>query len=247
MHVGAAFSSRLVISPAVSESVPLIDRMDSRIAAWQQCGDARCVFLECYGLMTRNVLQAVDAGEFHHPDWVRALLHRFADYYFIALDAYDSGDDATPAVWHYTFRTTTQHRLHVVQQLFLGVNAHINYDLVLTLIDMLDTSWHTLAPDERQRFHADHCHINAVIERTIDTVQDTVVERWSPSMDLVDTLMGRADEFMIGQLIRSWRGAVWDRAESLLNVADRPRRDVLLAELQHDVLRTARQISLGAS
>ncbi len=202
--------------------------MDSRIAAWQQCGDARCVFLECYGLMTRNVLRAVDEAEFHHPEWVRALLHRFADYYFMALDKYEAGDVATPAVWRYTFRTTTQHRLHVVQQLFLGVNAHINYDLVLTLLDMLETSWDALTPAERERFHADHCHINAVIERTIDTVQDTVVEREHPAMNLIDTLMGPADEFLIGQLIRRWRGSVWNRAETLLN-ADRTQRDALLA------------------
>lgn len=236
-----------LLCTTVSESVPLISRMDSRIATWRQCGDARCVFLECYGLMTRNVLLAVDAQEFHHPEWVRALLHRFADYYFLALDAYDAGDDATPLVWHYTFRTTTQHRLHVVQQLFLGVNAHINYDLVLTLIDMLDSSWHALTPQEREAFYADHCHINEVIERTIDAVQDTVVERCSPSMDLIDTLLGRVDEFMIGQLIRRWRGAVWERAEALLNAADAAQRDALLLELQHDVMHTARRISLGAS
>jgi len=239
--------SRPPLVPAVTPSLPLTDRMDLRISAWQQCGDARCVFLECYGLMTRNVLRAIDAGEFHHPEWVHALLHRFADYYFIALDAYEAGDDTTPAVWHYTFHTTTQHRLHVVQQLFLGVNAHINYDLVLTLLDMLESSWHALEPGERARFHADHCHINAVIERTIDTVQDTVVERVSPSMDVVDKLMGRADEFLIGQIIRRWRGAVWKRAASILDTTDVRRREQLLAQLQRDVLRTARRISLGAT
>lgn len=220
--------------------------MDSCITTWRQAGDPRCVFLQCYGLMTRNVLGAIEAGEFHHPAWVHTLLHRFADYYFNALDAYERGAPQTPAVWHYTFHATTTHRLHVVQQLFLGVNAHINYDLVLTLLDMLGPDWSELGDAERRRFHDDHCHINAVIERTIDVVQDDVIARVSPSMNVVDTLLGRADEWMIGQLIRSWRGAVWNRTCTLLAAHEPAERDRLMRCLERDVMRTARRIALGA-
>ncbi len=242
--------SRLEVRPAsplaVTAPVPLLtDRMDAHIAAWQQAGDPRHVFLQCYGLMTRNVLGAIEAGEFHHPAWVHTLLHRFADYYFDALSAYERHDAHTPAVWHYTFHATTQHRLHVLQQLFLGVNAHINYDLVLTLLDMLGPAWRDLDDEARRSFHADHCHINAVIERTIDVVQDTVIERVSPSMDLVDTLLGRTDEWLIGQLIRSWRGAVWTRSCTLLAAREPAEHARLLRALEADVLRTARRIAPG--
>jgi hypothetical protein len=218
--------------------------MDLRVAAWQQTGDPRHVFLSCYGLMTRNVLGAIEAGEFHHPAWVHALLHRFADYYFDALDAYERHDTHTPLVWHHTFETTTQHPLHVVQQLFLGVNAHINYDLVLTLLDMLQDEWATLDDAARATYHADHCHINAVIARTIDVVQDEVVERVSPAMNLVDVAMGRADEWLIAQLITRWRGRVWTEACSLLNTHDATVHRRQLQALEADVLRTARRIAL---
>jgi hypothetical protein len=241
---------RLSLHPPTPRHVPtppllLTDRMDQHITAWQQAGDARHVFLQCYGLMTRNVLTAVEQGEFHHPAWVHTLLHRFADYYFTALDAYERGDAHTPAVWHYTFQATTEHRLHVLQQLFLGVNAHINYDLVLTLLDMLGPEWRDLDDAARRRFHADHCHINTVIERTIDVVQDDVIERVSPSMNVVDTLLGRADEWMIAQLIRSWRGAVWTRSCTLLAAHEPAERARLMQCLERDVMRTAQRIAFG--
>lgn len=218
--------------------------MDDRIAAWQQAGDPRHVFLQCYGLMTRNVLAAIDAGAFAHPAWVHALLHRFADYYFEAVEAWDHGVPGPPAVWHDAFRVTTTRRLHVLQQLFLGVNAHINYDLVLTLRDMLGDDWRTLDGPERASFHADHCHINRVIASTIDVVQDRVVEQVSPSMDVVDKALGRLDEWLIARLITRWRGEVWRRATRLMEMPDPAAQAAELAALERDVLRLARRIAL---
>lgn len=227
-----------VVSPRLTQ------RMDERIAVWQETRDPRLVFLTCYGLMTRNVQAAIVAGEFHHPAWVDRLLHRFADYYFDALAAYECGAPDTPTVWHHAFHTTTQQRLHVLQQLFLGVNAHINYDLVLTLLDLLQEEWADLDDAKRASFHADHCHINTVIARTIDAVQDDVVERVSSAMNLVDVAMGRADEWLIARLITRWRGRVWTEASALLNTRDAHVHRARLHALERDVLRTARRIAL---
>jgi hypothetical protein len=38
-------------------------------------------------MMTRNVLAAIDAGDFRDPPWVSGLLDRFADYTFAALES----------------------------------------------------------------------------------------------------------------------------------------------------------------
>ena len=232
------------LTPGSPTEPPLTHRMDARLTAWRDANDPRHVFLACYRLMTANVQAAIVAGEFHHPVWVDTLLHRFADYYFEALDAYDRGATDTPAVWQHTFVTTTQHRLHVLQQLFLGVNAHINYDLVLTLLDMLRERWPECDAHTRASFHADHCHINTVIARTIDVVQDDVVERVSPAMNLIDVGLGRVDEWLIARLITRWRGRVWTEACAILDANDpRVQRERLHA-LERDVLRLARRIAL---
>ncbi len=72
-----------------SPESPVIERMQALIARWEEQADPRSVFLSCYLLMTRNMLSAIDRGEFTDPAWADRLLHRFADYYFVALDAYE--------------------------------------------------------------------------------------------------------------------------------------------------------------
>ena len=56
--------------------------------------------------MTRNMLDAIEAGRFHDGVWVSNLLHRFADYYFAALDLYEQASQATPPVWKLAFDAT---------------------------------------------------------------------------------------------------------------------------------------------
>jgi hypothetical protein len=223
----------------------LLGQMDARIAAWEPVGDRRFVFLKCYRMMTGNVLEAIGNHEFQHPEWVRALLHRFAEYYFEALERYERGDDATPAVWKHVFEQTTSGRLSVLQQLFLGVNAHISYDLVLALEEMLRPHWKQCAEPEKRTYHADHRHINEVIYRTIDAVQDEVVEKVSPLLDVVDKLMGRLDERLIAGLIAGWRDEVWVHSSALLDAADPGARRQLLLELEEKVMEKSRRIVRG--
>jgi hypothetical protein len=74
--------------------------------------------------------------------------------------------------------------------LLLGVNAHINYDLVLTLVDLLEPEWKQLSAEQCQQRHSDYCHVNEIISLTIDIVQDDVLERSIP------TICG--DEIIVG-------------------------------------------------
>jgi hypothetical protein len=55
-----------------------------------------------------------------------------------------------------------------------------------------------------------------VIYRTIDAVQDQVVERYSPAMNVVDHVFGTLDEWLLGRLITSWREQVWAFAAQLV-------------------------------
>jgi hypothetical protein len=197
-----------------TESV--VDRMQRLVAGWEPLHDRRAIFLSCYALMTRGMLEAVDSGGFRDGVWVSHLLHRFADYYFDALDRYDAQDAATPAVWRQTFESARSPQMHVLQHLILGVNAHINYDLVFALYDTLHEQWPALTPADILRRYEDHCQVNAIIYRTIDAVQDGIIERYSPAMDLVDKGFLRADELMLGWLIRRWREQVWTHASELL-------------------------------
>ena len=84
----------------------------------------------------------------------------------------------------------------------MGVNAHINYDLVLALFDMLQPEWKQLSNQQKQIRLEDHNYVNQVIARTIDRVQDELLEPSNPGLAWVDKLFGRVDEFLISKLIR---------------------------------------------
>ena len=59
--------------------------------------------------------------------------------------------------------------------------------------------------------------VNEIIGRTVDAVQDTVVEAYTPRLDLLDRLMGPVDEWLVSKMIGQWREEVWQTAVALLN------------------------------
>lgn len=225
------------------ESAPVLEQMQSWIDRWENAQDRRAIFLSCYSMMTRNMLIALENGEFLDAVWVNDLLHRFADYYFIALDAYDKQPDDSPAVWRLAFETCPRRDVHVLQHLMLGVNAHINYDLVYVIVDMLQSEWSQLSDEDKVRRYRDHCHVNEVIFRTINAVQDQVVERYSPRMDIIDKGMFMLDEWLLGQLIEHWREEVWQHAIGLMSCTENALPE-LKQELEKHTLQRGRSILL---
>lgn len=222
----------------------VLDRMQTQIENWETQNDPRSVFLTCYRMMTANMLKALDEERFQDREWVETLLHRFADYYFEALVCYDCGDQETPQVWHYVHEVSRRKKLHVLQNLLLGVNAHINYDLVLTVVDMLGPEWESLTEEQKKIRYADHCLVNDIIAETIDKVQDEVVERHDPTMDIIDRLFGRLDERLLSRLITHWRGDVWEEAMTFLECSREADREACRQALEASVLKRGRRMAL---
>ena len=223
---------------------PVATHMQSVLTSWEETADGRAIFLNCYLLMTRNMFAAVDAAEFHDPIWVSQLLHRFADYYFEALTAYEQEAEHTPIVWRMAHDAARQNEVMVVQQLMLGINAHINYDLVLVLVDMLEGEWAGLDTAARLRRYEDHCHVNEIIQRTMDAVQDDVVRHHAPFMGVVDVLLGPLDEFLAGALITDWRDEVWERVLDFVERHAVPDRTALAAGVAETAVGRAHSILL---
>lgn len=85
-------------TPHTDTGHKLPQRMQGLIQGWEAAGDRRAIFLACYALMTGNILQALEQGRFEDRAWVDAMVHNFADYYFVALDAYDRSSAPLPEV-----------------------------------------------------------------------------------------------------------------------------------------------------
>jgi hypothetical protein len=195
-------------------------RMDALITEWEQAGDRRSVFLACYNRMTASMFAALAAGRFHDPAWVSRLTHEFADYYFVALDAYERQDAHLPMVWQRAFELAQVPETPIIQSLLLGVNAHINYDLVQVLADLLEPEWATLTAEQRRMRLLDHTTVNEVIAATIDCVQDDVIGPYARLMGLLDLACGPLDEWCTARLLRLWRADVWGQAVTIVETPD---------------------------
>ncbi|NNE36189.1 MAG: hypothetical protein HKN13_13190 [Rhodothermales bacterium] len=221
---------------------PVLEDMRRRILSWDESGDGKALFLRCYMRMTENMLSAIEQHEFNDPAWVSKLLNHFADYYFVALRAYESTPNVAPQVWQIAHDAAVREDVLPIQKLLLGVNAHINYDLVLTLDDILRAEWASLSDNKRTQRYADHCRVNQVISRTIDAVQDEILEPAMPALSILDVIMGPFDEFLISKLVASWRETVWKNAESIWVLDDQDERTRIIRQVERDTISTARSI-----
>jgi hypothetical protein len=219
------------------EEQAVLARMTALVDHWEGAQDRRAIFLGCYRLLTLNMLDAIEAGRFQDDAWVARLLQGFAGYYFAALDRFDQNNPDTPAVWRLAFDATRDADVTTLQHLLLGVNAHINFDLVFALYDQLAPEWDGLSAEQRALRHADHELVNRIIGETVDAVQDQVIDRHSPWFDFVDKLLGPVDEWLTSHLISHWREEVWVNAIRYLELTTPEERAVLRQHIQQQALR----------
>jgi hypothetical protein len=231
----------------VSTPASVVVQMQSRIQEWEAALDDRALFLNCYLLMTNNMLGVIQRQGFKDSPWVDRLLHRFADYYFAALEAYERDPRSAPAVWQRAHDGARSAEMTALQKMLLGINAHINYDLVLSVVDLLQPEWRSLADPQRAARHADYLHVNDVIAHTVDAVQDKVIAPAMAIMHYLDELMGPVDEMVISRLIAHWRDTSWLHAMSLLDAEDGQARAHLTRKVVGEALKTADLISLKAA
>jgi hypothetical protein len=185
----------------------VLERLTALEEVLRERADRRAVFLTVYSRMTRAIRDRVDAGRFRDPEWMRRYTVAFADYYRQAFLAFERGRLGTvPAPWRVAFDTAVEGAGLVVQDAFLGINAHINYDLALTLIDVgIDA--------DRAAKRADHRAVNDVLRRLVDAQQDALAELYAPGVAEIDATFGRFDEAfalfgMTEGREKAWRVAV---------------------------------------
>jgi len=184
----------------------------------RETGDRRAVFLTIYTRMTAAVRDAIADGRFTDADWMRRYTVAFADYYRRAFLAFERGDlDAVPDPWIVAFSTAVEGSALVAQDAFLGINAHINYDLALTLHEV------GIDPDRRRK-RADHREIDAVLAALIDAQQVALADLYAPGLADVDATFGRFDEALSLFSMTGGRAWAWRMATVLTDVGWAPAR-----------------------
>ena len=196
----------------------VLGRLSALEAALRERSDRRAVFLTVYSRMTRAIRDRIEAGGFEDPAWMRRYTVAFADYYRRAFLAFERGRlGGVPAPWRVAFDTAVREAGLVVQDAFLGINAHINYDLALTLVDVGIDS-------DRRTKRADHRAVNDVLGRLVDAQQDALAALYAPGVADLDATLGRLDEAFTLLGLTEGREQAWRVAVVTSDVGYRPVR-----------------------
>ncbi|RYJ12846.1 hypothetical protein ELS19_01905 [Halogeometricum borinquense] len=185
------------------------ERLRELQVAFEDRGDRRAIFLSVYSRMTGAVAERVRRGYFNDADWVRDYLVVFANHYREAVHNYEAGNTADLAdAWRLAFDAAVRGDSLVLQDLALGVNAHINYDLALTLATV------GIEPNRSQKY-ADHKAVTEIIRDVFNEAQNSLATRAAPGIKTLDESLGRLDEWLCVFTIAECRESAWRTAVAL--------------------------------
>jgi len=211
-----------------------LDRFDRQ-------GDHRAAFLRVYRRMTEEVRELLRRPFFLDPPWVERVAIRFGWYYFDALDRFERGNQPPPA-WEYAFTVAKEKRAFLLQDILLGMNAHINNDLPLVVAEILRAEGDERAVFRTVRRRFDHDQINRVLHDVIPAVESEIADHYGRLIRPLGRLLGDLDRQLTTYGLKTWRDRVWRNARCLL-AAETDREWALVVRfIQQDALDLAREI-----
>ncbi|MFL6145138.1 MAG: DUF5995 family protein [Labedaea sp.] len=187
--------------------------------------DYRAVFLRAYYIITLNVYAAIHRrGDYTNPiffdaDWIRTQGGWFSSLYFTSLTTFDRDPDSERA-WKTAHGMAEARTSTVLQDLMLGLNAHINYDLAygtyLNLKQHGDGVNHLSLP--RRKF--DHDQVNNILVRSIPQIADTLTRDYGGGITLLRRTLHGLDIVLSSTGLKYYRERVWWSAISYLTTTD---------------------------
>jgi hypothetical protein len=153
--------------------------------------------LKWFNMLYLQVTQRVYGGPvtqtWNDPAWLEGLDVVFANRYFAALCGYLQHEPVASS-WQALFESRTAPGIERIQFALAGMNAHINYDLALALLDT-DTAMN-IPPGTSSPEHGDFENVNTLLE----------VELPQALAFLASGILGQAaqDSGHIGQLLAIW-------------------------------------------
>lgn len=206
----------------IDEAVPCLRKA---LEYYHARNDYRAVFLRAYYIITLEVHAAIhQLGDYKtqilfDPAWVARLAGKFSSLYFQSLTTEERPPGSEKA-WKLAHKMAVEKSSTVLQDLILGLNAHINYDLAygiaLNLKEHGDEAEHLLLP--RRKF--DHDQVNNILVRCTPRIQQVLTRDYGGGMMMLSRFFGNWDERLTGLGLKYYRERVWWSAVSFLCVKD---------------------------
>jgi hypothetical protein len=208
-------------SPATMPDV--IARMGALDAALPT-KDGVAWFNKLYLRVTERVQERHVEGAFQSPGFLERLDVAFADLYFRAYDAVQAGNpDAVSKAWAPLFAAREKSAIAPIQFALAGMNAHINYDLPIGLVEVCADLG--LPIEAGTPHHTDFEHVNELLEQVEEDVK-----RWFATgfVAELDHTFGRVDDVLAMWSVGRARDQAWTTARILSSLGDGFLRDRFL-------------------
>jgi hypothetical protein len=173
--------------------------------------DGIASFNKLYLEVTKNVLAAMAAtgsATFADPAFLGALDVGFANLYFAALRAFDAGSPDTPHAWRPLCDARANRCIAPIQFALAGMNAHINRDLPVALVDAFVAAG--IAPSGDGPQHADYQRVNDLLATTEKQVKDLYLDGL---LRTLDAKFDGVDDVVATWSVSAARDAAWTNGE----------------------------------
>jgi len=169
-------------------------------------------FNKLYLKVTEAIDQQATSG-WADPAWLTQLDVIFAGLYFTAIREFLNDDPATASAWDALFESRYRPNVERIQFALAGMNAHINHDLALALVQT-DTQTNR-RPALQSPEHTDYQRVNGILAQLLPSVLTEIA---------TGLLGGLAEDTgKVGQLLAIWdvaaaRDLAWTFSSYLQNI-----------------------------
>ena len=178
-------------------------------------------FNRLYMMVTQEVDERTPA-EWQDPAWLTRLDVVFAGLYFQAIGSFLDGSPSTPGAWDALLEARYRTGIDRIQFALAGMNAHINHDLALALLET--DAQLNLVPGPQSPQHADYETVNGLL----NTVMPAALQV------LATGILGELaeDTGKIGRILAFWnivqaRELAWVFVDQLRGLSGIPRQVAL--------------------
>jgi hypothetical protein len=168
--------------------------------------DRRAIFASVYTLTTLRMAESIDANDYTNTDWMKSYQTEFANHYRKAVNAYATQQRSkVPNAWLAAFDAASSGQTLIIQDVLLGMNAHINYDLAFAIEKV------GISPNTTSRY-LDHTRVNAVLGEVGDEIAAALGSLYGGNYAAVDAAFGAADELFLAAGMATARQNAWNNA-----------------------------------
>lgn len=221
--IGPSANPKPVQQAYIDQIESTVQKMEARWRTLDEACDTNAPFSLIYLYMTRELKSHVQRQYFDDNDLMSNFTRAFAKRYEDAIDAWMASSVNAVGItdpWMTAFRYGYSNKSSVLEDLFLGMNAHINYDLALIVSGL------QYGKAENKK---DYDRINDILTAMMPVVSDDIAGRYYRFMNstLVDIFSPAGLVVLFG-----WRQNAWNNGVLIQNALTDIDRGLLMTNLK---------------